>query len=155
MGVSLLPRDQAMTRRKDAAPTRLTPTLRTSHTEHGKPAHPTSGRVAFDDRGNAVWEMRTADHGYVRDGSTTLVRKLVPPLSIEATAIVKKPSEMPVPKRAVPLDAGHAPDRAHMGTVRTYPARSSSVTTTRPAAKASVTSQAGPGLLGRLFSRKP
>jgi len=144
-----------MTRRKDAAPTRLTPTLRTSHGDRGKPAQPTSGRVAHDERGNAVWEMRTADHRYVRDASTTLVRKLVPPLSIEATAIVQKPSAMPVPKRTVPIDAGHAPDLAHMGTVRTFPVRSSSVAAKRPAAKAIVTSRARPGLLDRLFSRKP
>ena len=82
-----------MSQRKDAAPTHLTPTLRTSHGDQGKPAHPTSGRVGFDARGNAVWEMRTTDHRYVRDASTTLVRKLVPPLSLEATAIVQKLTE--------------------------------------------------------------
>ncbi|MCX7054782.1 MAG: hypothetical protein NTU56_11330 [Proteobacteria bacterium] len=144
-----------MTRRKDAVPTRPTPTLRTSHAEHGKPARPTSGRVAFDERGNAVWEMRTSEHQYVRDASTTLVRKLVPPLSIEATAIVKGPSDTPVPKRAVPLDTGRPNDRAQMGTVRTFPVRSSSPAVKRPASKAMVTSRARPGLLDRLFSRKP
>jgi hypothetical protein len=145
-----------MTHRKDAAPTRRTPTLRTSHADQGNPQpHQTSGRVAFDARGNAVWELRTADHRYVRDASTTLVRRIVPSLSIEATAIVKKPSATPVPKRSVPLDAGHAGDRAQMGTVRTYPVRSSSGAAKRPAAKSVVTSRARPGLLDRLFSRKP
>lgn len=144
-----------MTHRKDTAPTRLTPTLRTSTGDHGRPDQATSGRVAHDDRGNAVWEMRTGDHQFVRDGSTTLVRKLVPPLSLEATVIVRKPPVMPEPQRAVPLDAGQAPDRIPMGTVRTFPVRSSSVSTKRPAAKAATTSRARPGLLERLFSRKP
>ena len=144
-----------MSQRKDAAPTHLTPTLRTSHGDQGKPAHPTSGRVGFDARGNAVWEMRTTDHRYVRDASTTLVRKLVPPLNLEATAIVQKPPVIPVPQRPVPLDAGQAPDRIPMGTVRTFPVRSSNVSTKRPAAKTGTTSRTRPGLLDRLFSRKP
>ncbi len=143
-----------MSHRKDATSTRLTPTLRTSHGDQGKPTHATSGRVGFDERGNAVWEMRTADQRYMRDVSTTLVRKLVPPLSIEATAIVKKPPEMPVPKRAVPSDAGQLHDRARMGTVRTYPVRSAPAAK-RAAAKTIVTTRARPGLLERLFSRKP
>ncbi len=142
-----------MSHRKDATPSRLTPTLRTSQGDHGKPAHPTSGRVAFDERGNAVWEMRTADQRFVRDISTTQVRKLVPPLSLEATAIVKKP-EMPVPKRAVPSDAGQLLDRAQMGTVRTYPVRSAAAAKSS-AAKKIVTAPTRPGLLGRLFSRQP
>jgi hypothetical protein len=143
-----------MTHRKDGSTTRLTPTLRTSHGEHGKPTSPTSGRVAFDARGNAVWEMRTTDHRYVRDASTTLVRKLVPPLSIEPTAIVKKPSAMPVPQRTVPIEVGHVPGGTPMGTVRTYPVRSAPAAQ-RAATKSKVAPRARPGLLDRLFSRKP
>jgi hypothetical protein len=143
-----------MSPRKDAAPTRLTPTLRTSHAERGKPTDPTSGRVGFDARGNAVWEMRTADHRYVRDASTTLVRKLVPPLSMEATAIVRKPSATPVPKRTVPIDAGHVSGSTPMGTVRTYPVRSAPAAQ-RAETRLKATSRARPGLLDRLFSRKP
>ncbi len=143
-----------MTHRKDAAPTRLTPTLRTSHAEQGKSTNPSSGRVAFDARGNAVWEMRTADHRYVRDASTTLVRKLVPPLSMEATAIVRKPSATPVPQRTVPIDAGHVSGGTAMGTVRTYPVRSAPAAQ-RAATRSKVTSRARPALLDRLFSRKP
>ncbi len=153
-----------MSHRKDAASTRLTPTLRTSHNDQGKPAHPTSGRVGFDTRGNAVWELRTADHRYVRDASTTMVRKLQPPahLAIEATSMVRKLSETPVPKgldvptqrRSVPIDAGHAPGSTQMGTVRTYPVRSAPAAQ-RAAAKSKVTARARPGLLDRLFSRKP
>jgi hypothetical protein len=51
-----------------------------------------SGRVAFDARGNAVWEWRTGDGEFKRDASTTIVRKLEPTgLAIEATGIVRKP----------------------------------------------------------------
>ncbi len=153
-----------MSHRKDAASTRLTPTLRTSHSDQDKPAHPTSGRVGFDTRGNAVWELRTADHRYVRDASTTMVRRLQPPahLAIESTAMVRKLSETPVPKglevptqrRAVPANAGNPHDRGNMGTVRTYPVRSPSAAQ-RATVKSKVTSRASPGLLDRLFSRKP
>jgi hypothetical protein len=150
-----------MTHRKDPAPTRVTPTLRVSHTETGKPAHPTSGRVAHDERGNAVWEMRTADHRYVRDGSTTLVRKLVPPLSIEATAILRKqpaahapkPADAPLQKRTVPADAINPYGSGHMGTVKTFPVRSATAAK-RVAPKKVATSRVRPGLLDRLFSRK-
>ena len=144
-----------MPQRKDTEPTRVTPTLRTSAGDSGKPGQATSGRVAHDDRGNAVWELRTGDHQFLRDGSTTLVRKLVPPLSLEATVIVKKPPEMPVPQRAVPLDAGAGADRVPLGTVRTFPVRSSSAALKRPAAQAKTATPARPGLFGRLFTRKP
>ena len=111
-----------------------------------------------------MWELRTADHRYVRDASTTMVRKLQPPahLAIEATSMVRKLSETPVPKgldvptqrRSVPIDAGHAPGSTQMGTVRTYPVRSAPAAQ-RAAAKSKVTARARPGLLDRLFSRKP
>ena len=149
-----------MTHRKVPAPTRVTPTLRVSHTEHGKPNHPTSGRVAHDERGNAVWEMRTPDHKYLRNGSTTLVRKLVPPLSIEATGIVRKVTPPAMPKaghpeqkRAVPADAINAYGSGHMGTVKTFPVRSATASK-RVAPKKVATFRARPGLLDRLFSRK-
>jgi hypothetical protein len=74
---------------------RIAPTLPTSHAERGRQPDAASGRVAFDSRGNAVWEMRTADHRYVRDASTTLVRKLQSSqLSLETTVIVKKPEPL-------------------------------------------------------------
>jgi hypothetical protein len=84
-------RDIRMSQRDDTS-RRVAPTLPTSQAERGRQPSATSGRVAFDSRGNAVWEMRTADHRYVRDASTTLVRKLQSSqLSLETTAIVKKP----------------------------------------------------------------
>ena len=90
--------------------------------------------------------MRTEDKGYSREGSTSLVRKLqVPHLGLEATSILRKvetsvsqPLDIPTPKRAVPGDAGHTnhfDDRAGMGTVRTFPVRSSAAAK-RPAAGA-------------------
>lgn len=53
-----------------------------------------SGRVAFDDRGNAVWEFQTDDGDYAREANTALVRKLdAPTLALEQTAIVKSVEE--------------------------------------------------------------
>jgi len=50
----------------------------------------TSGRVAFDARGNAIWEWRTGDRQYAREVSTTLVERLsVSDLKIATTAIVQ------------------------------------------------------------------
>jgi hypothetical protein len=121
--------------------------------------------VGFDDRGNAVWEMRTEDQEYSREGSTSLVRKLqVPQLSLEATGIIRKVDKsvsqslpIPTPKRAVPDDAGHRnhhDDPAVMGTVRTFPVRSSAAAK-RPAPETAGTKRSRPGLLDRLFGRKP
>ena len=54
----------------------------------------TSGRTAFDARGNAVWEWKTETGQYTTDASTTVVRKLEDSgLAIEATVIVKKPEQ--------------------------------------------------------------
>jgi hypothetical protein len=156
----------AMARSRDSSSTtRLVPTFRTAAGDPAPHKHATSGRVGFDDRGNAVWEMRTADRGYTREGSTTLVRKLqVPHLCLEATGIVRKvdtpvsqPLRMPTPKRAVPEDAGHTHqygDRAVMGTVRTFPVRSSAAAK-RPAPGSAGTKRSRPGLLDRLLGRKP
>jgi hypothetical protein len=157
----------AMARSRDSSSTtRLVPTFRTAPGDPAPQKHATSGRVGFDDRGNAVWEMRTDDKGYSREGSTSLVRKLqVPHLSLEATSILRKvetsvsqPLDIPTPKRAVPDDAGHTnhfDDRAGMGTVRTFPVRSSAAAK-RPAAGAVGTNKRSrPGLLDRLLGRKP
>lgn len=69
------------------------PTLPLSDAERAAaPPASSSGRVAFDDRGNAIWELRVDDRNYTSTGSTTLVRKLaVPGLSIESTATLKRP----------------------------------------------------------------
>jgi len=150
-----------MSNRIDKPPTRRTPTLRTSESEAARQSGPASGRVAFDDRGNAKWEMRTAGNTYVPDGTTTLVRKLVPPLSLEPTVRVPKlataaPSEgKPAPgTEAKPARAERTPSRAEMGTVRTFPVpRNPSAG--RP--KGTVMPKSPPqpaGLFGRLFGKK-
>jgi hypothetical protein len=121
--------------------------------------------VGFDDRGNAVWEMRTEGQGYSREGSTSLVRKLqATQLTLDATGIIRKvdtsvsqPLPIPTPKRAVPDDAGHTThyhDRAVMGTVRTFPVRSSAAAK-RPAPGTARAKLSRPGLLDRLLGRKP
>ena len=54
------------------------------------PREMNSGRVAFDSRGNAVWEWRTGDQQYAREVSTTLVQRLeAPGLDIAATGVVR------------------------------------------------------------------
>jgi hypothetical protein len=48
------------------------------------PPDKTSGRVKFDDRGNAVWEWSVATGAFGRDVSTERLKKLeVPGLSLE------------------------------------------------------------------------
>lgn len=141
-----------MVQRKDSSPTRRTPTLPVSHAERGKSAGAPSGRVAFDSRGNAVWEMRTGRDRYSIDGSTTLVRKLVPPLSLETTNIVRKVSPTPVPPPTVPVMAAEKLDRRQMGTVRTYPVRST-VAAKGNAPRKTAGTQARPGLLERWLGR--
>jgi len=151
--------------RDSSSTTRIVPTFRTAAGDPAPHKHATSGRVGFDDRGNAVWELRTDDHEYSRDGSTTLVRKLqATQLSIEATGIIRRvdtsvsqPLPLATPKRAVPDDAGHTNhyyDRAVMGTVRTFPVRSRAAAK-RPAPGTVGTKRSSPGLLDRLLGRKP
>lgn len=62
-----------------------------------------SGRVAFDPRGDAIWEFQTAEGEYAREANTELVRKLdAPSLALEQTAIVKKVAEPPAGPRPCP-----------------------------------------------------
>ena len=69
----------------------------------------TSGRTAFDARGNAVWEWKTETGQYTTDASTTVVRKLEDSgLAIEPTVIVKKP-EQPATKVEAPKGGGFNP----------------------------------------------
>ena len=52
-----------------------------------------SGRVAFDERGNSVWEWQLETGVYSRDVSTQKLKKLeLDDLSIADTAINKRPS---------------------------------------------------------------
>ena len=148
-------------RKDETASARLTPTVRTSDAETGRHAVLTSGRVAFDERGNAKWQMRTSGHSF-SDGSTTLVRKLVPPLSLEPTVRVPKLTSASAPGKSQPhpkpelkvASPGRAPTRAEMGTVRTFPVRRSSPTLKAKTAAASKPQARPAGLMGRLFGRK-
>lgn len=146
----------------DKSPTRPTPTVRASAAETGRHPGVASGRVRFDERGNAKWEMRTAAQTFVAEGSTTLVRKLVPPLSLEPTvrvpklsvptaATARKPLPPPEPRLARPE---RAPTRAEMGTVRTFPVPRSQAQRTGKAKPVRKPDPRPVGLLRRLFGRK-
>jgi len=135
---------------RTATARRVTPTFPTSHDERDRVNGPPSGRVGFDARGNAVWEWRTQDQKFVRDASTTLVRRLhVPSLALEQTGIVKR-VQQPVPgwKPAVPIEGGspyQRNGRVAMGAAaeRHVPPRKGS--------KIVVTSRRKPGLFDRLM----
>lgn len=150
-----------MSNRIDKSPTRRTPTLRTSETEASRQSAPASGRVSFDDRGNAKWEMRTAGNTYVPDATTTLVQKLVPPLSLEPTVRVPKlATAAPVERRpstvaeTKPARTERTPSRAEMGTVRTFPVPRSTATGRQKAGAMPKPAPKPAGLLDRLFGRK-
>jgi hypothetical protein len=63
-----------------------------------------SGRVAFDERGNSVWEWQLETGVYSRDVNTQKLKKLeLDELSIAETAQHKKPTGLGAPeKRAMP-----------------------------------------------------
>ncbi len=111
-----------------------------------------SGRVAFDARGNPVWEWRVGDGQFARDASTSLVRKLeAPHLSLEATAIVRKQDGKPPPAKAQypagfnPYDSGAAPSGYSRPASQAVPVR-------QPARPAASPSQGEPGLMHKLRS---
>jgi hypothetical protein len=147
----------------DRSSTRRTPTVRTSVAETGRHPGIASGRVRFDDRGNAKWEMRTPGHTYVADASTTLVRKLVPPLSLEATArLPKMPFAGGQDSKPQPAQPDVRPDRtertltkAEMGTVRTFPVARKTVAAKSGRAAEARTGARPAGLIARLLGRKP
>lgn len=63
----------------------------------------TSGRTAFDSRGNAVWEWRTETGQFTKDTSTTVLRKIEESgLAIEATVIAKAPEQLDAKANAAP-----------------------------------------------------
>jgi hypothetical protein len=73
------------------------------------PGGAVSGRPVFDHRGTTVWEWQTAPGIYSRDASTTRVMKLqAPDLSLEKTAVVKKP-EIEAPSMNVAPCGGFNP----------------------------------------------
>ena len=129
----------------------------------------TSGRVAFDARGNAVWEWRTGDGEFQRDASTTILRKLEPTgLAIEATGIRRKltpgsqPSSAPAPTQGALAESAPPPvvpkevsggdpynSSRNAGHVRQAARRASP----KPAAKI-VPPEPPKGIIGRLLGRR-
>jgi len=98
------------------------------------PREKESGRIAFDARGNAVWEWKTADGEFRRDASTTLVRKLdVPHLQIETTLIARKQA-LATPGKAPGPGAGFNPYESSAGGRRPSSV-ASRPSAARPAAK--------------------
>ena len=74
----------------------------------------TSGRTAFDSRGNAVWEWRTDTGQFTKDTSTTVLRKIEESgLAIEATVIAKAPEQLDA--KATPRRAEAQPFRSRCG----------------------------------------
>ncbi|MFO1394046.1 MAG: hypothetical protein U1F09_09830 [Steroidobacteraceae bacterium] len=143
------------------------------------PREMNSGRVAFDARGNAVWEWRTGDGEFQRDASTTIVRKLEPQgLAIEATGILKRPglnaaakaaeptagalAESAPPPLAIKEASGGDPynsgrSASHVRAAATQrPAPRKNVKTTAPAPRkgAKPAAPAPQGILGRLLGRR-
>ncbi len=111
-----------------------------------------SGRVAFDARGNSVWEWRTGEGTFQRDASTSLVKKLeAPQLSLEATAIVRKQAGGSAKEAAPscggfdPYDSGAAPTGNARVASRAAPSRP-------PARPVVAPSRTAPGLLQKLQS---
>jgi hypothetical protein len=147
---------------------RPTPTLPQSDAERAaaQGSSASSGRVAFDARGNAVWEMRVDDKNYTRTGSTTLVRKLaVPGLSLEATGIVKRPKYPAQPQHApqtvkhmaptVVADGGNPYNRSGASVLKAQSRRhQAQVQAARATKKQGVAPKRSSGLLDRLLGRR-
>ena len=111
-----------------------------------------SGRVAFDARGNPVWEWRTGDGQFARDASTSLVRKLeAPQLSLEATAIARK-RDGSSPQAAAPSCGGFDPYDSGAEPASNSPTASRPTPTRPPGRPAAVPRRAEPGLLQKLQS---
>lgn len=129
----------------------------------------TSGRVAFDARGNAVWEWRTGDGEFQRDASTTILRKLEPTgLAIEATGIRRKLAPGSQPSSALepttgalaesappPVVAKEVPggDPYNSGKNASHVRQAARRASPKPAAKI-VPPEPPKGIIGRLLGRR-
>src|SRR5690606_32219930 len=91
--------------------TKLKDSDRTSNDLPG-PSGKRSGRVAFDERGNSVWEWQLETGVYSRDISTQRLKKLdLNDLSIAETATHPRPPGLPEPRGSKPRppDGGFNP----------------------------------------------
>ena len=116
-----------------------------------------SGRVVFDNRGDAVWEWRTGDGQFQRDASTSLVKQLeAHELSLEATIIARKrsedSSEKPGPSRRGFDPYNYATGPANTGPANTGPAAERPVPGRKPPRPAVNPPRTEPGLLHRMTS---
>lgn len=93
-----------------------------------------SGRVAYDSKGNPIWEWETSTGVYDRDVSTQRLKKLEAALSLEETQSVSQPKGLSIeePERLPggginPYDTGGASDDkaavAHPALAHKQPAR--------------------------------
>ena len=113
----------------------------------------TSGRIAFDSRGNAIWEWRTGDKQFSRDVNTTLVEKLESPdLSLQTTRIAK--GQPAFAARAVEGSQGNA---AESGTYNPYnhPASDVPRSAVRPAPGGHPIKKAAPKIQASKTSARP
>lgn len=112
----------------------------------------TSGRVAFDSRGNAVWEWRGEDGQFASDPSTTLVQKLeAPTLALEPTVIIAGPGKAPEGKSKLPCGGFDPYDRGN-NTAMAPPSRQQSKLVFPPVKPAIAPPRKKEGLLQRLMS---
>lgn len=115
----------------------------------------TSGRVAFDSRGNAVWEWRSNDGQFARDVSTTLVQKLEEPaLELEPTVIIKQPDTATASESKLQCGGFDPYDRGNVE--KAAPPRAQPPKLVFPPVKPAIAPpQKSEGLLQRLKSLKP
>lgn len=117
--------------------------------------------MAFDARGNPVWEWRTVDGQFQKDASTTLIASLeASELSLETTAIVKAQGSADAKKAGLPCGGFNPYDSGGVAApaAPAAPAVKAAPVARRPAPQRPVAQSAAsperkaPGLLQRLQS---
>lgn len=91
-----------------------------------------SGRAAFDSRGNAVWEWKSETGHFRREVSTKRLKKLeASELTLEKTAIAKKPEGMTAAAKELPCGGFNPYDTGKPGAAKPI-ARPQSAARPRP-----------------------
>jgi hypothetical protein len=131
---------------RTTATERKTPTLPATGDDTVLAKAPASGRVGFDSRGNAVWEFRTEDQKFVREPSTTLVKKMpTPNISLEQTGVGRRTGSGSDLDPSQPIEGGDPFNR--QGQMAAPSPAQQRKTTSRIV----VTSRKQPGLIDRLM----